>query len=199
MSSTTGNPLTALASTVYLPAAAYGIGMGAAAPVMTLTALDLDAGIAMAGLTVALLGLGQVLGDLQAGQVVARLGERRSIVLASTAAAVGVLICILAPTVWWLCGGILTVGLANSVWGMARQDYLSLAVPFAWRPPAMSLFGGAKRFGFFVGPLVGAAAIWASPRGSLLRRVSRGATPCPPKAAAEERATESERRGRRRA
>ncbi|HEY5855388.1 MAG TPA: MFS transporter [Aldersonia sp.] len=161
MSSTTGNPLTALASTVYLPAAAYGIGMGAAAPVMTLTALDLDAGVAVAGLTVALVGLGQVLGDLQAGQVVARLGERRSIVLASTVAAAGVLICILAPTVWWLCAGILTVGLANSVWGLARQNYLSLAVPFAWRARAMSLFGGAMRFGFFVGPLIGAAAIWA--------------------------------------
>lgn len=154
------NPLTALASTVYLPAAAYGIGMGAAAPVMTLAALDLGAGVALAGLTVALVGLGQVLGDLQAGQVVARLGERRSIIAASSVATVGVLVCTVAPTVWWLCGGILAVGLANSVWGLARQNYLSLAVPFAWRARAMSLFGGAMRFGFFVGPLLGALAIW---------------------------------------
>ncbi|MCX5043715.1 MFS transporter [Aldersonia sp. NBC_00410] len=154
------NPLTALASTVYIPAAAYGIGMGAAAPVMTLAALDLGAGVAVAGLTVALVGLGQVLGDLQAGQVVARLGERRSIIVASSIAAIGVLICILAPTVLWLCAGILAVGLANSVWGLARQNYLSLAVPFAWRARAMSLFGGAMRFGFFLGPLLGSLAIW---------------------------------------
>ncbi len=45
--------------TVYVPAAAYGIGMGAAAPVMALTAPDLGASSAVAGLTVALVGPGQ--------------------------------------------------------------------------------------------------------------------------------------------
>lgn len=154
------NPLRSLGPTVYVPAAIYGIGTGAAAPVMTLRALDLGSSVAFAGLTVALIGLGQVVGDLQAGQVVARLGERRSVILASTIAAVGVLGCIAAPSVLWLYAGILLVGLANSVWGLARQNYLSLAVPFEWRARAMSLFGGTMRLGFFVGPLLGAAVIW---------------------------------------
>lgn len=152
-------PLRSLAWTVYIPAAAYGIGQGAAAPVMVLTAIDMGAGFALAGLTVALVGLGQVLGDLVSGQVVARLGERWSIVLASSIAIVGVVACLVAPSIVVLLGGILAVGLANAVWGLARQNYLSLAVPLAWRARAMSLFGGAMRFGFFVGPLIGAGAI----------------------------------------
>lgn len=152
-------PLRSLAGTVYLPAAAYGIGQGAAAPVMVLAALDLGAGVAIAGLAVALVGLGQVIGDTCSGQIVARIGERRSIILASSVAAVGALTCLLAQAVWLLALGILLVGLANAVWGLARQNYLSLAVPFEWRARAMSLFGGAMRFGFFAGPFIGAGAI----------------------------------------
>ncbi|MGQ4599735.1 MFS transporter [Nocardia sp. R6R-6] len=145
--------------TVYVPAAAYGIGMGAAAPVMALTALDLGASPAVAGLTVAFVGLGQILGDIPAGQVVARLGERISIIAASTAGLIGVLLCLFAPTVPILGAGLIIVGLSNAVWGLARMSYLSEVVPFERRARAMSLFGGAMRLGFFVGPFLGAAAI----------------------------------------
>ncbi|MGW4091593.1 MFS transporter [Nocardia sp. NPDC004750] len=145
--------------TVYVPAAAYGIGMGAAAPVMALTALDLGASAAVAGLTVALVGLGQIFGDIPAGQVVARLGERISIIAASTAGSIGVLLCLFAPTVPILGAGLIIVGLSNAVWGLARMSYLSEVVPFERRARAMSLFGGAMRLGFFAGPFLGAAAI----------------------------------------
>ncbi|MEU6187906.1 MFS transporter [Nocardia sp. NPDC047038] len=145
--------------TVYVPAAAYGIGMGAAAPVMALTALDLGASAAVAGLTVALVGLGQILGDIPAGQVVARLGERISIIAASTAGSIGVLLCLFAPAVPILGAGLIIVGLSNAVWGLARMSYLSEVVPFERRARAMALFGGAMRLGFFAGPFLGAAAI----------------------------------------
>lgn len=145
--------------TVYVPAAAYGIGMGAAAPVMALTALDLGASAAVAGLTVALVGLGQILGDIPAGQVVARLGERISIIAASTAGSIGVLLCLFAPAVPILGAGLIIAGLSNAVWGLARMSYLSEVVPFERRARAMALFGGAMRLGFFAGPFLGAAAI----------------------------------------
>ena len=80
-------PLRSLAGTVYLPATAYGIGQGAAAPVMVLSALELGASAALAGLTVAIVGLGQVAGDTCSGQIVAKIGERRSIIVASLLAA----------------------------------------------------------------------------------------------------------------
>ncbi|MET7767795.1 MFS transporter [Nocardia sp. NPDC005366] len=148
-----------LVFTVYVPTLARGIGMGAAAPVMTLTALDLGASVAVAGLSVALVGLGQVLGDIPAGQLVARVGERASTVGGTVVGLFGVLLCLLAPNVAVLCAALLIVGLSNAVWGLAQMTYMAEAIVFERRARAMSLFGGAMRLGFFVGPFLGALAI----------------------------------------
>ena len=148
-----------LVFTVYVPTLARGIGMGAAAPVMTLTALDLGASVAVAGLSVALVGLGQVLGDIPAGQLVARVGERASTIGGTTVGLIGVLLCLLAPNVLVLCAALLIVGLSNAVWGLAQMTYMAEAIVFERRARAMSLFGGAMRLGFFVGPFLGALAI----------------------------------------
>ncbi|WP_405177608.1 MFS transporter [Nocardia sp. NBC_01377] len=148
-----------LVFTVYVPTLARGIGMGAAAPVMTLTALDLGASVAVAGLSVALVGLGQVLGDIPAGQLVARVGERASTIGGTAVGLIGVLLCLLAPNVLVLCAALLIVGLSNAVWGLAQMTYMAEAIVFERRARAMSLFGGAMRLGFFVGPFLGALAI----------------------------------------
>ncbi len=153
--------LRSLAPTVYVPAAVYGLGQGAAAPVVALTARDLGASVPVAGLMVALWGLGQVLGDLPAGRLVGRVGERVAIVAASVVGGAGVVLALLAPHVGVLAVGLVLTGLANAVWGLARMSYLSEAVPIARRAQAMSLFGGSIRLGFFVGPLLGAAVIVA--------------------------------------
>ncbi|MGW4365293.1 MFS transporter [Nocardia takedensis] len=148
-----------LVFTVYVPTLARGIGMGAAAPVMTLTAIDLGASVAVAGLAVALVGLGQVLGDIPAGQLVARVGERASTIGGTVVGLFGVLLCLLAPSVPVLCAGLLIIGLSNAVWGLAQMTFMSEAIAFGRRARAMSLFGGAMRLGFFVGPFLGALAI----------------------------------------
>ncbi|MFC9894354.1 MFS transporter [Nocardia sp. NPDC127579] len=135
--------------------------MGAAAPVMTLAAVDLGASTAVAGLAVALVGLGQVLGGIPSGQLVARLGERASTIWGTAVGLTGVLLCLLAPNVVVLCAGLLITGLSNAVWGLGRMTYLAEAVTLDRRARAMSLFGGAMRLGFFLGPLLGAGAILA--------------------------------------
>ncbi len=76
-------PLRPLLPTVFLPSAVFGIGQGAGSPVIALTARDLGASVGTAGLIVALVGLGAVLGDLPAGREMARFGERRSIIAGS--------------------------------------------------------------------------------------------------------------------
>lgn len=147
--------------TVFLPAAIYGVGQGAAAPVIALTARDLGASVGVAGLTVAAVGLGLLLGDLPAGRIVARFGERAAIIGGSAVGTVGVLLCLFAPTVGVLVAGIVLTGLANAVWGLARQGYLAEAVPFGRRARAMAGLTGMMRLGFFVGPFLGAGTIVA--------------------------------------
>lgn len=148
-----------LVTTVFVPAAIFGIGQGAAAPIMAVTARDLGASIAVAGVIVALGGLGAVLGDLPAGLIVSRFGERRSIIGGSALGATGVVICLAAPTPWILGIGAVLTGLANAVWGLARQSYLAETVPLGLRARAMSSFAAMWRLGFFLGPLIGVGVI----------------------------------------
>ncbi|SDB93376.1 Predicted arabinose efflux permease, MFS family [Sanguibacter gelidistatuariae] len=150
-----------LFATVYLPAAMFGLGQGAAAPVIALTARGLGASLGVAGLVVALAGLGTIIGDLPAGRLVVRLGERGAILLGSAIGVVGVALCLFADTLWLLGAGVVITGLANAVWGLARQSYLTEVIPFARRARAMSTLAGMMRLGFFVGPFLGALAIHA--------------------------------------
>jgi MFS family permease len=148
-----------IAPTVYLPALLYGIGQGAIAPVVALSARDLGASVAMAGLVVAAAGLGQVLGDIPAGAITTRIGERRAMLLATVLVSFALVACLVVPTVWGLALAITATGLAAAVWGLARQAYLSEAVPLQLRARALSTLGGVQRIGSFIGPFLGAFAM----------------------------------------
>lgn len=144
---------------VYLPALLYGIGQGAIAPVVALSARDLGASIAVASLVVAAAGVGQVIGDIPAGTLTARIGERRAMLLATGLVSVALAACLVVPNVWGLALAIAATGLAGSVWGLARQAYLSEAVPLQMRARALSTLGGIARIGSFIGPFLGAFAM----------------------------------------
>ncbi len=148
-----------LVTTVYLPSVVFGVGQGAALPMLPLRALELGAPPALAAGIAALTGAGLVLGDLPAGRVVVRLGERRAILVGSGAGALGVLVVLLASTPAVLALGVLLSGCSMSVWTLARQRYLADAVPVAVRARAMSLFATMWRTGALVGPFVGAAVV----------------------------------------
>jgi MFS family permease len=155
----TWTTLRPLLPTVFLPSAVFGIGQGAGSPVIALTARDLGASVGVAGVIVALVGLGAVLGDLPAGRVVARFGERRSIIAGSLIGTAGVLLSLLAWTPAVLAVGALLTGVSNAVWGLARQSYLAEVVPVEMRARAMATFALMWRLGFLIGPFAGALMI----------------------------------------
>lgn len=148
-----------IAPSVYLPALLYGIGQGAIAPVVALSARDLGASIAVASLVVAAAGVGQVIGDIPAGTLTSRIGERRAMLLATGLVSVALVACLVVPNVWGLALAIGATGLAGAVWGLARQAYLSEAVPLQMRGRALSTLGGVQRIGSFIGPFLGAFAM----------------------------------------
>jgi MFS family permease len=152
-------PLRRLVVPVFLPAAVFGVGQGAAAPVVALQARELGASIGVAGLIVAALGLGQVLGDLPAGQIVARIGERRAVLLGSAVGAIGVVLCLVAWTPALLAVGVGLFGMAAAVWALARQAYVADAVPLELRARAYSTMAGLIRVGALIGPFAGAGAV----------------------------------------
>jgi len=156
---TADRPLRRLVVPAFLPAAVFGIGQGAAAPVVALSARELGGSVAAAGVIVALLGLGQVLGDLPAGRIVARLGERNAVLLGSAVGLIGVALSLVAPSVVLLGVGVALFGVASAVWGLARQSYVIDAVPEAMRARALSAMAGLSRLGFLLGPFLGAAVV----------------------------------------
>jgi MFS family permease len=162
-------PLRRLAVPVLLPAAVFGVGNGAAVPVVALQARELGASVGGAGLIVALLGLGMVLGDLPAGRIVARIGERSAVLLGSGVGAVGVALSLFSWTPVVLGIGVGLFGVASAVWALARQAYIVETVPVALRARALSALAGLNRLGMLIGPFVGAAVVYLlGPRGGFL-------------------------------
>ncbi|MQA03490.1 MAG: MFS transporter [Streptosporangiales bacterium] len=144
---------------VYLPCLVYAIGQGAVIPVIALTARDLGASVAVAGFVAALVGVGQIVGDIPAGALASRVGERNAMIVATAVAALGLTGCLLAPSVWLLAIGIFGIGLATSVWQLARLSFVAEVVPYQYRGRALSTLGGVQRVGMFLGPFVGAGAM----------------------------------------
>ncbi len=145
-----------IAVAAFGPSILFGIGEGAIYPIIALTARDLGASLALAGFIVALLGIGSLLGNIPAALATARWGERRAMISAAILSAIGLMSCLLAPNTWVLGLGVLLIGLANSVFMLARQTYLTEAVPIEMRARALSTLGGTSRIGQFIGPFAGA-------------------------------------------
>jgi MFS family permease len=155
--------LARIASAVFLPTLIFEIGMGALAPMIVLSGRGLGASVGMAGLVVALLGVGQILGDVPAGALAARVGDRKAMLIAAGVAAVALLGCAVADTVWELALGIAATGATNAVFILARQDYVTEVIPEGRRARALSTLAGMSRIGAFVGPLIGAAVVYGRP------------------------------------
>ena len=144
---------------VYGPTLLVSIGAGAILPLVALSARDLGASIGIAALVVAMLGIGQLVGDLPAGALAARIGERWALIIACLVDVTALVGAFLAPSVLLLAAAVFVAGLANAVFGLARQTYLAAAVPLRVRARAMSTLGGIFRIGSFVGPFVGAIIV----------------------------------------
>lgn len=151
--------LRAVGFRVYSPALLYGLGQGSIAPIVALSARDLGASVSTAGLIVALSGLGQLVADVPAGALAARIGERRAMMSAGALIMGALLLCAFAPAVWALGVGIFAIGLAGSVWMLARQAYLAEIVAPELRARALSTLGGMSRIGMFIGPFLGAGVV----------------------------------------
>lgn len=144
-----------------LPTFATSIGLGALIPVIPSIVMGLGASLELAAFIAGATVLGTILGDLPAGALVARVGERRSMLVAASGSILGLAGCLLAPGPWALFAGVLAVGAFAATFSLARHAYLTLAVPQRLRARTLSTLGGVFRAGNFIGPLLAAAIIAA--------------------------------------
>lgn len=143
----------------YLPTLLFSLGEGALIPVIPVVATERGASLALAGLIAAMLMVGELVGDLPAGWLVARIGERAAMIGASVLASAGTLLALLVPTTWALGIGIFLLGLATAVFGLARHAFLTSYVPERVRARALSTLAGVFRGGWAIGPFLAAGII----------------------------------------
>jgi MFS family permease len=148
-----------IAVPAYAPTLLVSLGQGAILPLVALSARDLGAGVGLAAFFVALIGLSQLVGDLPAGALAARIGEQRALVGACLLDAVALLGAFLAPNLMVLAFAIAAFGLSGAVFSLARLSYLTEAIPIGLRARGMATLGGTFRVGMFLGPFVGAALV----------------------------------------
>lgn len=145
-----------------LPTVLFSIGEGAIIPVLPVVAGNVGATLAIAGLIGAALLFGELLGDIPSGVVVGRIGERAAMLGAAVLASIGTLTAMFAPNPIVLGLGVLILGIATAVFALARHALLTTFVPIQYRARALSTLGGTFRFGYLVGPFIGAATIQLS-------------------------------------
>ncbi len=143
------------------PSMLFGIANGAILPVIALSAIDLGASPSMAGFIAALVGLGSLAGNIPAAMITSKHGERHSLIGAATLSVLALALCVAARHPALLALGVLLMGLATSVFYLARQTYLMDAVPVHMRARAFSTLGGTQRIGMFIGPFAAAAMMHA--------------------------------------
>lgn len=155
--------LRSVAVPAFGPALLFSIGEGAILPVVALSARDLGASVAVAALIVTLIGLGSWFFNLPASLITLKFGERWAIVGAAVASAFALAAAAISPFVpaglCLLAAAMVVVGMAASVFSLARQKYLTEAVPVLLRARALSTLGGVNRIGIFIGPFIGAAVM----------------------------------------
>lgn len=155
--------LRSVALPAFGPAVLFCLGEGAVLPVIALSARDLGASVAVSALIVTLIGLGSWLFNIPASIITEKFGERWSIVGAGTVGAIALGAAAFAPQMehglWLLAASMTLVGMSASVFNLARQKFLTEAVPVMFRARALSTLGGVTRIGLFIGPFVGAGVM----------------------------------------
>lgn len=148
-----------LTTALYLPNFLFSVGRGVSVPVIALLALELGASPAVAGLVVALRGIGTMAFDIPAGVLISRVGEKRAMILAGwVLAVIGVGIA-LRPPLWLFAVLIMLMGFTWSVWHTARVAFAAGSTSVAHRGRVMSMVGGSMRIGLLAGPLLGSLVI----------------------------------------
>lgn len=103
-----------IAIPAYGPTLLSAAATGAVVPIAALRADELGASLGMAAFVVALTGVGQLLGVLPAGALVARIGERATLIRAGLLEVVALVVAGWAPSLWIMGLALLVNGLASS-------------------------------------------------------------------------------------
>lgn len=144
---------------VFVPSLIFSAGENVLLPMIPAGAEKLGADLTAASLVAGMIMVGTLIADIPAAKFVARIGERKGMILASLLAALGLVVSAFATNLWVMGFGVLIVGMCASTFALARHTYMAGAVPYEVRARASSTLGGMFRAGGLLGPFIAAALI----------------------------------------
>ncbi len=139
----------------YLPTLLYAFSSGVLIPILPLYAADFDISYGLIGLVLAGDALGLLLGDLPAGMLLRRLGNKRVMLLGLGAAILSTVALFWAGSIPVVILCRVVTGFSMALFNVSRHMYIANNVLLPQRGRAIALFGGIHRIGLFGGPAIG--------------------------------------------
>ena len=139
----------------YLPSLILALSWGLLLPILPLYARQLHGSYSMVGLILAGQAIGMLLGDVPAGVLVRRLGQKPTMLLGTACTALAIAALFWASSVVVALAFLVLAGMGRSLVAVARHAYISSVASMGYRGRAIALFGGLTRMGGFLGPMAG--------------------------------------------
>ncbi|MDP7635541.1 MAG: MFS transporter, partial [Candidatus Latescibacteria bacterium] len=140
---------------IYIPAFSMSLCRGLVLPIMPLFALSFEVSYAMVGVLLAAEGVGNLLFDIPAGTLVARLGRKRSMMIGAVIMGATALAMAQATLLWEAAGYRFVSGIGMALWNIARHSYITEMVATGVRGRTNAGLGGLGRIASFVAPVAG--------------------------------------------
>ncbi|MEE3263767.1 MAG: MFS transporter [Candidatus Latescibacterota bacterium] len=140
---------------IYIPAFSMSLCRGLVLPIMPLFALSFEVSYAMVGVLLAAEGVGNLLFDIPAGTLVARLGRKRSMMIGAVIMGATALAMAQATLLWEAAGYRFVSGIGMALWNIARHAYITEMVATGVRGRTNAGLGGLGRIAGFVAPVAG--------------------------------------------
>ena len=140
---------------VYVPTFILAFCQGMLALLLPVYVIDLGLSFSLIGLVLAGYGIGTLIGDLPAGGIQDRIGNRLSMTIGICVMGLGMLALSQFERFLMLvlCG--ISIGAGAALWNVSRHAYLANNTLNESRGRAISVFGGVNRIGMFAGPIIG--------------------------------------------
>lgn len=149
------SPVVDLLMAVYIPTLILAFGRGMLTPILPLYSGSFNVSYGLIGIALASQGIGNLLGDLPAGILSGRIGQKRTMLVGLGSMALSMFAVSWARTFTELVLYFLLSGVGMALWNISRHAYITESTPIARRGRAIAIFGGVNRIGTFAGPAVG--------------------------------------------
>ncbi|MBN2472378.1 MAG: MFS transporter, partial [Anaerolineae bacterium] len=140
---------------LYVPAVLFATSVGIMGPLLPLYAADFDVPYGVIGLVLAAETIGTLVGDVPAGMLIKRLGQKRIMALGLGLNGLMMTGLYLAPNIIVAAILLFFSGMGWALFGVSRHAFIVGSVARENRGRAIAIFGGTFRLGRFFGPAMG--------------------------------------------